>query len=112
MRDKWTAEQLKQWMELGRGIHPENLDPEAMEEAGCDYNVALIPKDYGQRLRQFGNLLAQMCLNHKLKDPKLRMELATIAASLSYLINSSSFRDGEYHAFDEAEVSAKLRRNR
>ena len=96
----------------GNGVYPEDLNSEVLREAECENVVALIPKDYQKRIRYFGNLFVQMCFSNKIKDEQLKIEMSQLSQALSYLINSSSFRDGKYYEFDKIEISRKLRRQK
>ena len=105
-----TAEDLKAFVHANQGVSPENLDPVEMARAGVSQRVVLVPGDQDTKVRYFGNLLVQMVCNRKDRSSPLSVELHTIATALSYLLNSTSFVDGEYHPFDKDEIDRKLRR--
>ncbi len=95
-------------MEKGSAVYLDQLSEELLIEAGLEYTVAVLPKDFKNRIKHIGNLLVQMCFNYKSTDCLLKLELNSITMALSYLLNSSSFDDDEYHAFDKAEIDRKL----
>lgn len=86
---------------------------DALEELGFDTdNFVLLPKDYKDRVRYFGNLLAQMSNATVFqKDERLMIELRRLSQTLSYLLNSQSLTDDKMHDFDQAEINRKLLRN-
>jgi hypothetical protein len=86
-----------------------DLTEELLDEAGCMRLVAPLPEDFDDRVRYLGDVLAQMCMNQKVKDDRLCMFLRSMASALSYLLNSSSYRDGELHDYDAAALAGKLR---
>jgi len=95
---------------IDSGAYPEDLSYELLEEAGAMHVVLPIHKDFRKRMRQFGNIMAQMGYGFKSKDPKLMIEFRTIATTLSYLLNSTSFEEDSYRKFDKQAVDNKLRR--
>jgi hypothetical protein len=103
------SDRIKHAIRERRGMYLSELTPEALSDAECMFTVAPLPDDYDSRLRYLGDLLAQMALNHKVADAKLKLHLCSIAAAFSYLLNSSSYRDGELHGFDADELARKLR---
>ena len=48
--------------------------------------------------------------NAPIKDDRLRLDLRSISSALSYLINSTSFREGEYFNFDKVNINKRLGR--
>lgn len=108
--DKLTSEDLKSYISTSSGLYPSQLDSEEMHKAGLESFVMVIPSDFKERIRYFGNMLAQQCYNTKTEDPFLKVELLTLATTLSYLLNSTSYENGVYHRFDKDEISRKLRR--
>ena len=110
MDRKLTSEELESHIGTGSGVYPEQLDYEEMIKAGLLGFVTILPKDHKKRIRHFGDQLVQMCYNTETEDPFLKVELLTLATTLSYLLNSTSFENGVYHRFDKDEISRKLHR--
>jgi hypothetical protein len=102
------AERIKENIRCRQGMYLSDLTPEALDEAECMYIVAPLPDDFNARTQYLGDLLAQMCMNHKVTDDRLRMFLRAIATAFSYLLNSSSYQDGKLHSFDATELANKL----
>jgi len=44
------------------------------------------------------------------QDDRLRSTVGQLAQALSYMLNSTSWQDGELHEFDLGEIKRKLRR--
>ncbi len=104
------AELIKVSLESNQGMYLRQLTDEALEEAGCLYLVAVLPKDYDERIRYLGNILVQMIMSKRKGDAALKMELNTVASTLSYLLNSTSSFEDEYKPYDKQEVDRRLRR--
>lgn len=105
---KMTPEAIREAMESNQGVWPESIDAETLKEAGCMYTVAIMPKDYHARLRYMGNLLVQMACSFKCEDSRISITLKLLTSTLSYLINSTSFDDCKYHAFDRQEIDRRM----
>lgn len=98
-------------MECRQGLHPGEVTVEALREAGCMDVVMPIPKDFMERTRYIGNLLAQMTMDNKgVKDDRLRLVVGQLCQTLSYMFNSCSWQEGELMDFDYAELQSKLGR--
>lgn len=80
----------------------------------------LLPADTKERMQMLGNLFVGMMRNlyscpYSSAVPMndaMRIELKSLATTLSYLMNSSSFRDGVLHDFDRLEIDTRLKRVR
>lgn len=106
-----NAEEIKDAMDNRRGMQLEELTKEALREAGCMDVVMAIPADFKERTSYFGNLLAQMTMDNKgVKDDRLRLVVGQLCQSLSYMMNSCSWQEGELHDFDLDEIRRKLGR--
>ena len=101
-----SVEDLQARVVASNGVYPDEVNLDLLHEAECLSYLVVLPKDFNKRTQYLGNLLAQMCLAHK---GELRMDLGRIAAALSYLLNSTSFREGKYHDYDKQEIKRKLR---
>ena len=106
---KLSAEELKVAHQDRRGVYPIELSADAMREAGFIEYVMLMPLDFNERVQYLGNMLAQMAPN-SVKDDRLRFVAGRLCASLSYLLNSASFREGQLHDFDLREIQSRLGR--
>ena len=81
--------------------------------------VFLLPSDPKARMQMMGNLfVVMMRMLYDAPQPTiplddaLRKELKNIASSLSYLMNSASFRSGILHDFDRFELDSRLGKRR
>lgn len=104
-----NAEEIKQAMEERRGVYPEQVTRSDLSNAGCSELVCLLPKDFNERISYLGNTLTQM-LTRSPKDDKLRSTVGQLCQSLSYMLNSCSWQEGELLDFDAEELSRKLSR--
>ena len=104
-----TAEQIKSRMDSHASFALDELTEAALREAGCLERVAVLPEQFNERVRCLGNLLVQM-LTKTPEDGQLRGMVGTLAQSLSYMLNSASWRDGVLHDFDAHELKRKLQR--
>jgi hypothetical protein len=68
------------------------------------------PVNFEARLSHIGNILVQMCCGIRGKDERLMMDIRSLSTSLSYLLNSTSFREGEYFNFDKSNINKRLGR--
>ncbi len=105
-----NPESIRNAISKGETFRLEELTYDLLEEAECKLSVLPVPEDFDERIRAFGNLIAQMCSNVRGKDERLLLEIRSVSAALSYLLNSCSFADGKYHYFDEREIERKLGR--
>lgn len=108
--EKLTEEELLRKLKDYSMAYPEELDADTLRSAGLVTGVMLLPSEFKERVQYLGNLFAQMCFKLQPGDARLKMELVTLATTLSYLLNSTSFIKGEYKDFDRAEIDRKLRR--
>jgi len=106
--DNEVVTSIKDALRSRNGVDCDNLTAEDLYDAGCVYFVAPLPKDFQKRVQYLGDLLAQMALNHPVKDDQLRMVLRSIATAFSYLLNSTSYQEGTLRNFDAVEISQKL----
>jgi hypothetical protein len=102
------VQDIKYSMDNHTTVEP-GVDPEILREAGCLDRVCVLPKDFNDRVQYLGNMLVQM-LTKTPKEDELRATTGSIAQTLSYLLNSSSWQDGTLHWFDRDEVCRKLSR--
>lgn len=105
-----TASDIHYALKNHVGVYPDDVSTETLREAGCMDTLMPLPDRYEDRISHIGNLLAQMCNGVRGKDEKLIMDLRIISSSLSYLINSASFQDGQYFDFDQSVINTRLRR--
>lgn len=103
------ADEVRAAMEHRRGMCPDQLTRDGLREAGCSELVCVLPKDFDERIRYLGNTLVQMLTRTKVDD-QLRATVGELCQALSYMLNSSSWRDGELHEFDRDELKRKLGR--
>lgn len=85
------------------GLH--EVDTESLREAGCWDKILVLPEPLNERLTYLGDALVQSV---KPKDDKLRFVMGRLCQSLSYMLNSASWREGELHEFDLDEIKRKL----
>lgn len=107
-----TPEEIQKRLQAGEGVHPEEVTYEDLDEANCLSVMMPIPDDPHERAMLFANNLVQICMGFRGKNEELLVEVRTLAAAVSYLLNSSSFIDGEYYEWDKREINRKLRRDR
>lgn len=114
VKTKYSPEQLRQRVADNMMIAPEDWieSRDSLLEAGLDpVYVFPVVRDFRGRVRQLGNILAQMANGVDLqRDGKLMVEIRRTTAALSYLLNCSSFEDNELHDYDKAELDRKLGR--
>lgn len=102
-----SADDIKSRMERHSGIYPEELTVAALREAGCMSTVMMLPEGFNDRVRYLGNLLVQMTRDVKC-DESLKYRFGALSQAMSYLLNSTSWSDGELHDFDAKELKRKL----
>ncbi len=106
-----SAEEIRYAMDNRHGLNPAELTSDALSDAGCMDFVMPMPKEFKERVRHIGNLLAQMTTNSKcVKDENLGFVVRQLCQTLSYLLNSCSWQEGKLHDFDYEEIQAKLER--
>ena len=71
--------------------------------------VCVLPENINERLSYLADVLVQ-AVTRQPKDDQLRFVVGRLCQSLSYVMNSASWRDGVLHDFDRAEVERKLGR--
>lgn len=103
------AEEIKEAMIERRGVYPDQLTREALRAAGCWEMVCVLPSDINDRIRFLANVMVQSISKSKVDDDKLRSIIGTLCQSLSYMMNSCSWREGKLHDFDEKEIQRKLK---
>lgn len=102
-----NAEDIKRSMKERASICPSELDSETLREAGCLERVFVLPNDFNERVSYLGDMLVQICCRYP-KDDRLRFTTGRICQTLSYLLNSSSWKDGTLYEFDLAEIRRKI----
>ena len=103
-----TASDIEYALNNRVSINPDDVCRSVLREAGCQDRVFVVPEDFADRVSYLGDVLVQMLTRHP-KDGELRIVAGRLCQSLSYLLNSSSWRDGELHDFDADEIGRKLR---
>lgn len=104
-----VADEIRAAMENRRGLYPEQVTRDGLREAECWELVCVLPKDFDERIRYLGNTLVQMMTRTQVDD-QLRATVGELCRALSYMLNSSSWRDGTLHEFDRDELKRKLGR--
>lgn len=102
-----NSEQIKYAMENRQSIEPEGVTREMLREAGCDDRVCVLPEKYNDRVSYLGDVLVQITCKGP-KDDRLRSTVGKLTQALSYLINSTSWQEGELFDFDQMELQRKL----
>lgn len=90
-------------------IAPEHVNAKDLVQCGCMPRVFLLHEDYQLRMSYLADVLVQSVTSQP-KDVKLKLFTSTLAMSLSYLMNSASWREGELFEFDADEIRRKLAR--
>ena len=103
----FTAEEIKLLMQEHSAMWLHELSTEALREAGCMDQVAVLPKDFNERARYLANVLVQM-LSRKPEDERLRATVSMLTQALSYLMNSTSWQDQVLYDFDSANLKRKV----
>ncbi|MCA9265371.1 MAG: hypothetical protein KDA60_16035 [Planctomycetales bacterium] len=104
-----SVEDIKYALEKRIGLPPGDLDAVSLREAGCMDRVCVLPENINERLSYLADVLVQ-AVTRQPKDDQLRFVVGRLCQSLSYVMNSASWRDGVLHDFDRAEVERKLGR--
>lgn len=103
------ASKIRYAIEHRTGVKPDELSSADLLAAGCWDHVYVLPDNYNDRVRNIGDVLVQM-LTRKPADGRLRMVVGQLCQALSYMLNSTSWRDGELHDFDLDTLKQKLGR--
>ena len=104
-----NAEEIRYAMQKRVSISPDQLIGATLREAGCMDRVCVLPEQFDERVSYLADVLVQM-VTRKPVDDKLRSTVGQLCQSLSYMMNSASWRDGELHDFDLLELKLKLGR--
>ena len=107
--NKLAPEDIKLQIERRVGIPPEELSAANLEEAGCLRVVCVLPKQLNERASYLADSLVQMICRYP-KDDQLRATVGQLCQALSYMMNSTSWREGKLHDFDQQELKRKLSR--
>ena len=102
-----SVESIRYALENRTAILPVEVDEKSLREAGCWDHVCVLPDQFDDRVRYLGDALVQS-LTRSPKDDNLRLLVGTLCQSLSYVLNSTSWQDGELHDFDLDEIRRKL----
>ena len=106
-----TPEQIKNRMaqRVGLALHEIQDSIDEINAAGfrCEQFI-LVHKNPLERFQWMADSLAQVHFDSW--DERLRLKFGRIVTSLSYLLNSTSCRDGILHDFDADELDRKLGR--
>ena len=102
------ADEIKDTVRDRKTFLPVELVDSDLRAAGCMDRVCALPHDLNERTSYLGDLLVSM-VNQQHKGTNLGVVAGQLCRSLSYLLNSSSWRDGELHAFDLDEIKRKLK---
>ena len=89
-------------------VLPSLLNSLNLRAAGCLDRVCLLPKPLNERLSYLGDALVQMVRDAS-KDTDLRFVVGRLCQTLSYMLNSTSWREGKLHSFDVDEVRRKVK---
>lgn len=108
MKDKMSVDEIKHAMENRHSVHPDQVDAASLRAAGCKDRVFLLPEGFNERASYMADVLVQMLGIGSPITGDLRFASGVICQSLSYLVNSASWRDGELHDFDRNNISRKL----
>lgn len=104
------ADDIEYAVEQRATIPPEGITKDALRSAGCLERVCALPVEYEDRMSYLADLLVQSVNNKSVKDDRLRSTVGQLCQALSYMMNSCSWREGELHDFDYAELQRKLGR--
>ena len=102
--------ELKYAVEKRIGVSPDEISEARLRDAGLLGRVFLLPEPLNERARYMADVLVQMLGMGSPVKGDLRMASGVLCQALSYLMNSSSWRDGELHDFDLDEIRRKVRR--
>ena len=103
-----SVEEIRYSVEHRRTIEPEGITEENLRNAGCLERVAVLPKDYKERMSYLADLLVQSVNSQSVKDDRLRLMVGRLCHAYSYMLNSCSWHEGELHDFDYREIQSKL----
>ena len=102
-----TTDEIRYCLQNHEGILPDELTAAMLREAGCLDRVAVLPKPLNERLSYLSNVVVQSIRSVKCDDD-LRSLMGSLTQALCYMMNSTSWADGELHDFDEQEITRKL----
>jgi hypothetical protein len=102
-----NSQEIKYSLERRVSVPPDQLTSESLRNAGCLDRVCLLPENFNERASYLGDVLVQM-LTRAPKDDNLRAFVGKLTLSLSYMLNSTSWQEGELFDFDVAEIKRKL----
>ena len=103
-----SVEEIKYALEHRQTIDPDFVNESDLDQAGCLIRVCVLPENITERFQYLGDALVQM-VRQSVKDDDLRICIGQLAQSLSYMINSASWRENTLHQFDRDELKRKLR---
>jgi len=111
MSDQLLSEKdIKYSVENRLGVSPDEITAASLRNAGLKGQVFLLPENFNERASYMADVLVQMLGVGSPVKGDLRAVSGILCQALSYLVNSSSWRDGELHDFDFAEVRRKVSR--
>ncbi len=103
-----NVERIKYAVKNRTSLPPDQVDETSLMAAGCQSRVFLLPKKLDERMSYMANVLVQMFgIGSPVKDD-LKFVSSVLCQTLSYLVNSQSWRDGELHDFDLDEIKRKV----
>lgn len=105
-----SVEEIKYAIENRIGLPPDMVDSASLREAGCQERVFLLPEPFNERARYMANVLVQMLGTGSPVKGELRAVSGVLCQALSYLVNSTSWREGKIYDFDLQEVKRKVQR--
>lgn len=108
-RNHLAADEIKRMVQNRVSFSLNEISEETLRDAGCWERVFVLPEPFNERVSYLGGALVQMT-TRKPEDDKLRSVVGKLCQSLSYILNSASWREGELHDFDLDELQRKLRR--
>lgn len=104
-----NSEQIRYAMESRASVDPDEITKDELRAAGCLNRVCVVLDNFNERVSYLGGVLVQMLCGAKNYDYRLRSTVGKLCQSLSYILNSSSWKDGELYDFDLDELRRKLR---
>ena len=76
-----SVEEIRYSVEHRRTIEPEGITEENLRNAGCLERVAVLPKDYKERMSYLADLLVQSVNSQSVKDDRLRLMVGSTSPS-------------------------------
>ena len=98
---------IKYCLKTHSGVSPDNITSADLQAAGCLDRVAVLPKPLNERLSYLSNVVVQSIRSVKCDDD-LRSRMGSLTQALCYMMNSTSWADGELYDFDEQAITRKL----